>query len=102
MSRSIIGSPAKLSTSKVSVPGGTTPTKLVDARPGRHKVILNLSNSGTSNSFYFGADSNVDADNGFALVLGEMIELETEAEIWGVRPTASDPISVTIAETFDD
>jgi hypothetical protein len=102
MTQKIIGSPSKFATSKVSVPGGATATKVADARPGRKAIIINLSNAGTSHSFYFGADSNVDASNGFALVLGEMVTLETESEVWAIRPTATDPISVTIAETFDD
>lgn len=101
MSRTISGAAANIATDSVIVPSGATATKLVDARPGRESVKLHLSNSGTNATFYIGPTSGVDGSNGFHMYLGDYLEIQTEAEIWGIWPNGSGSIAVGVLEVYD-
>lgn len=101
MTQKTVGSASSIATSLVLVSGGASPVKLVDARPGRRSLTVHLSNSGTNSTFYIGPNSSVGNSNGFHLYLDDYLTIETEAEIWGVWPTGSGSLAVTLLEAYD-
>lgn len=100
MTQKTVGSASKISAFNVTVPAGTTATKLVDARPGRRSIIIRASGDGNT-TFRIGPDSSVGVGDAFGMAPGESIQIETEAEIWAAIPTASSPTGASILETYD-
>lgn len=84
-----------INTGKVAV--GATAVLIVAARPGREKVRI------TGGSIFVGADDTVTINTGYPTNDGftgtSAIELDTDAAIYGIAPSAE--VSVNFIELFN-
>jgi hypothetical protein len=74
-------------------------SKIVDARPGRRSITMNL----PSGNFYLGRDDGVTNSNGFKVALQSnlSVEFETSDELWLYNGTGSSQ-TISYFELFDE
>lgn len=84
------GSPSIATTQKAVT---TTPSKLVNARPGRTKVTI----TPTSAVVFYVGPAGLTAANGLYVAAGATVTLDTAAEVWAV---GAGSVTLTAIEFF--